>query len=293
MIWRSILGTALIASVQANIRGISWYGLETEHKNLMCCWANDISWHLQKMESLGFNSVRVPFAYQNVQDGNWTVLDSLFAAVRETNLTIVLDFHRIENTHQSAKPYTDNVTFDHFLGVWETVLRRYAENPHLVAVDIFNEYQPDNTMEWGNLARQICQFIETRFPGRLVYYVQGVKWGGDLHYVHLEDLQYSDRILYSIHKYYFTDKEPLEESWDWSFGPHKTVVTVGEWGYISNNPRETAWAERFAAWLKLHGIRNTYFWTWSPNSDDTGGILLDNCLDVDGQKMAFLQRFWT
>jgi hypothetical protein len=148
-------------------------------------------------------------------------------------------------------------------------------------------------MEWNNLARQIVNYIESKFPDRFVYYIGGVSWGGDLHFVDLEDLPYSDRIRYTIHKYYFSDSEPYEEKWDYSFGEHKLVVNVGEFGYLSDKPNEVSWAKRFMNWLLSKHIRNTYFFTWSYNSQDTGGILLTDCTTVDEDKMGLLRNFWS
>jgi endoglucanase len=274
------------------IKGISWFGFETENRNLMCLWKNDLDWNLAKLQELGFNSIRLPFSYQYIQEDVWWEMDKFFEKVQNYNLSVVLDYHRLENTHQSAKPYTNEISFDQFLYSWKVILERYKDNPNLIAVDIFNEYQSDNYIEWNNLARQIVSYIETNFPERFTYYVGGVSWGGDLHFVNLEDLSYSDRIRYSIHKYFFSDTEPLEERWDYSFGEHKLVVNVGEWGYVSSHPNEVAWAKRFVNWLESKNIRNTYFFTYSYNSQDTGGILWADCTTVDTDKMDLLHAFW-
>eukprot|EP00952_Eustigmatos_sp_NYUAD-ZCMA_P014067 55214-Eustigmatos_ZCMA.PRE.2 len=220
-------------------------------------------------------------------------MDIFFDEVVKHNISVVLDFHRIDNSHQSAKPYTDTVTFDMFLAAWKTILTRYENNSQLISADVFNEYELDNVHEWNNLARQIVSYIEKEFPDRFSYFVGGVSWGGNLHYVDLEDLPYSDRIYYTIHKYQFSDTEPLEEHWLWSFDiAHKVRVVVGEWGYISSNQHEVDWAHRFVKWLKSKSITNTYFWTWTFNSGDTGGILLEDCETVDTTKMALLYDYW-
>lgn len=129
------------------------------------------------------------------------------------------------------------------------------------------------------------------FPGRLKYYVGGYAWGGNLHYMDLGDLPFADRVFWTIHKYSFSDPEPLEEHLDWSFGPNKTTVSVGEWGFKSGQADQVAWAERFVRWLLAQGIRDSYFWTWSPNSGDTEGLTTD-CTNVDEKKMNILLRYW-
>ena len=204
--------------VLANIRGLSYFGLETEHEDFMCTWQNPIDWHVGMIKHLNFTHIRVPFSYDYVKKGDFSKLDEFFQSVQRHDLKVALDFHRLENTHQSAKPYNSKVTFDDFLDAWHTILTRYSQYTVLEAVDIFNEYQSDNYVEWDNLARQIVSFIEKDFPNRFNYYVQGVAWGGNLQYVNLSDMFCSQRIYYSIHKYFFSDQEPLEQKWEISFG---------------------------------------------------------------------------
>lgn len=287
-----------MATANAIRRGISLFGLETEFRNVMCTWQHDVPWLLNKLESLGFNTIRIPFSYDYVHTGDWSVLDDLFHHIQETNLSAVLDFHRIDDTHQSPKPWIEGkVDFEHFLQAWNTVLQRYGTNPRLTGLDIFNEYQGDNYVEWNNIARQIVSYIDSSYGKlNLTYYVQGTNWGGNIHFLNLEDMECSDRVRYTIHKYHFSDKEPLEDNWSWSFGlaDHATgKINVGEWGFISDHPNEVDWARRFVAWLKLKGIRDSFFWCASPNSFDTGGILLDDCSSVDCRKMKILRDYWS
>lgn len=282
------------------IKGINWFGFETEYKDLMCTWAHSIDWHLHKIKEVGFNYIRLPFSLEFVQEGNWSQMDEFFEKSKELDLDVVLDFHRLHSTHQSAKPYDRKYSFDDFLDGWETILNRYQGYENLRAVDIFNEYQSSNYVEWNNLSRQIVSFIETNFPNRFEFFVGGTNWGGNLHNMDLSDLAFHDRIRYSIHKYWFSDTEPYEGKWNYSFGDHKPVINVGEWGYMSDVQSEAEWAERFVEYLRDNDLRDTFFWTWSHNSGDTAGILLESsksqsgqdCNDVDYKKMLLLHHLW-
>lgn len=280
-----------------HVRGIAWFGLETEHRNLMCTWTHDIPWNLKKIESLGFNTVRIPFSHDYITSADWKVLDELFHHVENTNLSLVLDYHRIDDTHQSPKPWIEGkLDFDGFLRDWEIVLDRYGKHQRLVGIDIWNEYQSDNYVEWNNIARQIVSHIDSKYSQQnLTYYVQGTNWAGNIHFMNLSDLACADRIRYTIHKYWFSDTEPLEEHWDYSFGliDHDSAhINVGEWGYISDKPKEIDWAVRFMYYLKNKKIHNSFFWTWSFNSGDTGGILLPDCESVDCKKIYLLKQYW-
>jgi endoglucanase len=288
-------------SDQKIIKGINWFGFETEYKNLMCSWSHGIEWHLKKIKSVGFNYIRLPFSLEYVLEGNWKYMDEFFEKSRDLELDVVLDFHRLHSTHQSAKPYDNTYDFDDFLNGWKTILDRYKDYENLCAVDIFNEYQSTNYVEWNNLARQIVSFIETNFPERFEFFVGGTNWGGNIHNMDLSDLVYHNRIRYSIHKYWFSDTEPYEGKWNYSFGDHKPVVNVGEWGYMSDIPSEVEWAERFVEYLRENDLKDTFFWTWSHNSGDTAGILLEtsksrtgqDCTDVDYKKMLLLHQLWS
>jgi endoglucanase len=279
-------------NVNSIIRGISFWGLETEYMNFMCDWQHDIDWHCAKMKEVGFNTLRVPISHDYIERNDWTALDTLFDRAEVHGLEIVLDYHRLHKTHQSFKPYDQEVTFDTFLYSWETILNRYKDRQILVAVDIWNEYQGDNYVEWNNISRQIVSFLEDRFPGRFYYYVGGVNWGGNLHDISLEDLPFSDRIRYTIHKYWFSDKEKYEDQWTYSFPSNKSIVNVGEFGYQSDQQKQIDWVERFIAYLRRVGVRDTFFWGWSFNSGDTGGILRENCETIDTSKIDMLHTLW-
>lgn len=281
------------------IRGIAWFGLETQFRNtegggLMCTWQHNVSWNLQKIESLGFNVLRIPFSYDYIKHNDWKVMDELFDEVLKTNLSLVLDYHRLADTHQSFKPYNEEVTFDMFLSSWSTILTRYEAHPRLIGIDTWNEYQGANYVEWNSLARQIVSYIDSRFSHRQwIYWVQGTNWSGNIHDVFLDDMECADRIVYVLHKYWFSDQEPLEQNWDWSFGNHtSSKINIGEWGYMRGDKHQLDWAVRFVEYLKKRGIRNSFFWTWSFNSGDTEGVLLPDCHSIDCKKMWLLRHYW-
>ena len=97
------------------IRGINWFGFETEYENLMCTWVHDIDWHLAKMKEIGFNYIRLPFSLEFIQKNDWTNMDLFFEKAQEHNISVALDFHRLHNSFQSSKPYDEDYSFDQFL----------------------------------------------------------------------------------------------------------------------------------------------------------------------------------
>ncbi len=89
----------------------------------------------------------------------------------------------------------------------------------------------------------------------------------------------------------------LAANWDILFGQFAQVhpVVPGEWGGRYGNgsggQADVTWQNAFVDYLLSKGIRNSFYWCYTPNSGDTGGILDDN-LNVRQDKMALLQRLW-
>ena len=107
------------------IRGLNWFGFETEYANLMCTWNGDIAKHIDMIEALDFNYIRLPFSLDFIVDADWVHMDEFFELAEEKDLKVLLDFHRLENTHQSPVPYNDKYSFEDFLQGWITILDRY------------------------------------------------------------------------------------------------------------------------------------------------------------------------
>ncbi len=89
----------------------------------------------------------------------------------------------------------------------------------------------------------------------------------------------------------------LSAEWERLFGQFSPIFTVvpGEWGgrYGNGNgdQRDVPWQNAFVDYLITKGIRNSFYWCYTPNSGDTGGIL-DDTLQVQEGKMALLRRLW-
>jgi len=89
----------------------------------------------------------------------------------------------------------------------------------------------------------------------------------------------------------------LAAHWDTLFGQFAQVhpVVVGEWGGRYGNgtggQKDFVWQNAFVDYLLSKGIRSSFFWCYTPNSGDTGGILDDN-LNLRQDKLALLNRLW-
>ena len=75
---KNVIGPRKLQNQDKIIKGINWFGFETEYKDLMCTWAHSIDWHLHKIKEVGFNYIRLPFSLEFVQEGNWSQMDEFF-----------------------------------------------------------------------------------------------------------------------------------------------------------------------------------------------------------------------
>ena len=254
------------------IKGINWFGFETEYNDLMCTWKHPIEWHLEIMRDSGFNAIRLPFS---LDFDNFNSMDELYEKALQKKFDIVLDFHRIFQDKQSYSPES---YLDEYLEKWDFMIERYGDRT--MAIDIFNEFQGDNISEWSILATEIYDYLYKKFDGDI--YVGGYNWGSCLYDFHIDRKD----VIYSIHQYPFHTHE-----WDYCFETEThSKINVGEFGFFN---KQTEWGYAFIDFLKHKKIFDTFFWSWSPNSFDTGGILLDDCETIDKQKMNILHLLWS
>ena len=281
-----------IPIVSAITKGINIYGLETPSKDFVCSWKFPVSYYVDKSHELGFNSLRIPFSWEWVQEGNFWKMDELFEAVRKyPDMTIILDMHRVWSSHQGPIPEENGVTLDMFIHNWVIIADRYKDDHQLIGLDVFNEYQGTDSSYWNKILRSIVLKLEENFPNRFIYYVGGIRWGGDIHSINLEDIPFSQRIYYTVHKYIFSGNS-VEADWDYSFGNITHKVMVGEWGFKNQIYEQKQWAISFINYLKKRNIRNTYFWTVA-HSGDTDGLWFDDCENVNVEKYEIIKTLWT
>lgn len=289
----SFFGIAHVITAYNNsiIRGINWYGHETELGKFTCSWQHPTEYYLEKLKDMGFNSLRIPFSHQYVRNGDFSSLDHFFNIVGNYNMTVILDFHRVHNQAQSPVP-TDGISKEEFWDSWTTIANRYKDHKELTGLELFNEYQLSDITYWNDFMKETILHIEERIPQRFEYIVNGYQWGGKLTGITLEDLPIKDRVKYSIHKYIFSGNSAPSD-WDVSFGsyPEKTIVT--EWGFRTPDEGEdqTWWGKMFIDYLKKRDIRNTYFWCLS-HSGDTKALLYDDCENVNWEKLKIIQTLW-
>jgi endoglucanase len=208
---------------------------------------------------------------------------------------------------------------------WTALVSRYVGNPTVVGCDLFNEVHDgpghpgpfwsadgvDEPYNWRTAAKRAAEAIHAVNPELLVF-VQGMHayggeagwWGANLRGLrdHPFDIQHRDRVVYSVHDYgpnvfdqpWHADPAfpgNLPAYWDaqWGFVHHEGIgpVWIGEWGSRLDDPREDAWAAALRDYIRANGLSWTW-WTWGPQSHDTGGILRDDWTTTWPEKLELV-----
>lgn len=129
--------------------------------------------------------------------------------------------------------------------------------------------------------------IEEAYPKKFIYFPTGLFWGNTLSGYSLENLPFSDRVIYSIHKYHFSGTGDRAD-WDSSFGsiyPGSKLI-IGEYGF--RDPEDMEWGKSFVSYLQEKGVKNHCFWTIA-HSGDTGGLWKDDCETLNTKKVDVLK----
>jgi endoglucanase len=178
----------------------------------------------------------------------------------------------------------------------------------------------DNATDWRLAAERAGNAILSVNPDWLII-VEGVDcvsgtgspqcgwWGGNLSGARQFPVRLSkqDKLVYSAHEYatsvfaqtWFSDPAfpaNMPALWDHFFGylgkENIAPVLLGEFGTTLQDSRDGVWLRELMkyAGTGTSGMDFTY-WSWNPNSGDTGGILNDDWTTVNTTKQAYLSPY--
>ncbi|MFH8800415.1 cellulase family glycosylhydrolase [Streptomyces sp. NPDC017936] len=252
------------------------------------------------------------------------VLDRIVAYAGQDGLKVILDRHRPDAAGQSALWYTSAVPESTWIANLKALAGRYRGNPTVVGIDLHNEpHDPacwgcgDTTRDWRLAAERAGNAVLSVNPDLLVF-VEGVQsfngvsgwWGGNLMGVaqYPVRLDVPGRLVYSAHDYatsvaqqsWFSDPSfPAnmpgiwDKYWGYIFQQNIAPVWLGEFGTTLQSTTDQKWLAALVSYLRstsAYGSDSFHwtFWSWNPNSGDTGGILKDDWTTVDTVKDGYL-----
>ncbi len=252
------------------------------------------------------------------------VMDKIVAYAGSIGLRVILDRHRPDASGQSALWYTSSVPESTWITNLKALATRYQGNPAVVGIDLHNEpHDPacwgcgDTTIDWRLAAERAGNAVLGVNPNLLIF-VEGIQtfngtsgwWGGNLMGAgqYPVQLNVANRVVYSAHDY---ATSVAQQSWftDPSFPSNMPGIWDKYWGYLFKQNIAPVWVGEFGTTLQstidqqwLHALvdylrpTSTYggdslswtFWSWNPDSGDTGGILKDDWQSVDTVKDGYL-----
>ncbi|ACU73078.1 glycoside hydrolase family 5 [Catenulispora acidiphila DSM 44928] len=252
------------------------------------------------------------------------VMDKIVDYAGSIGLKVILDRHRPDAGGQSALWYTSTVPESTWINDLKAIATRYQGNPAVVGIDLHNEpHDPacwgcgDTTIDWRLAAERGGNAVLSVNPSLLIF-VEGVQtfngssywWGGNLQGAGQYPVQLSvaNRVVYSAHDYatsvasqpWFTDPSfpsnmagIWDKNWGYLFNQNIAPVWVGEFGTTLSATTDQVWLKTLVSYLRP---TSTYggdsyqwtFWSWNPDSGDTGGILKDDWNSVDTVKDGYL-----
>lgn len=260
------------------------------------------------------------------------VMDLVIAEAQKQGLMILLDSHRLRdytstNTNIEELWYSAQFSEAAWIKTWTDLAQRYKTRTNVIGADLKNE--PHGKARWGNnlqatdwrLAAERCGKAIQAVNSNWLIVVEGVgnvpeqnQWywdGGNLQGVKQNPvrLTISKKVVYSPHEYgagvynqpWFSDPtfpNNMPTRWETGFNYIVTQqiapVLIGEFGgrKVDSSSKEGIWQRRFVDFIAQKGLSFTY-WSWNPNSADTGGILLDDWKNIDAGKQQLLSKLLT
>jgi endoglucanase len=240
------------------LTGVNWFGFETSNFAPHGLWTRDYRSMLRQIKDLGFNCIRLPWcsdmltaspsglqinaygtdAYTsesglNVDlDGlsSIEVMDKILDECNRVGLKVILDNHsRAHDGYMNETLwYTTSYSEDTWISDWVSLIKRYKDNPAVVAADLKNEPHGNTTTgmkppatwgydesgygntDWRKAAARCGKAIVEANPAITVI-VEGVEnykgdnywWGGNLEGV--RDAPITEipvgNLWYSVHEY--------------------------------------------------------------------------------------------
>ncbi len=246
------------------------------------------------------------------------LMDTVIARAKANGLSIILDRHRPSSASQSALWYTSAYPESRWISDWKMLAARYKNDSTVIGADLHNE--PAGAATWGGAAATDWHAAATRAGNavlaanpNLLILVEGIEnqgngtstwWGGGLADAGAKPvtLVTPNRVVYSPHDYpasvynqkWFSDANypnNLPGIWDknWGYLQKQGIapVLLGEFGTMLQTTSDKQWMEKIVSYLGSNSMSFAY-WSYNPNSGDTGGLVQADWRTPEAAKLAAL-----
>ncbi|MGZ0190256.1 MAG: glycoside hydrolase family 5 protein, partial [Alphaproteobacteria bacterium] len=253
------------------------------------------------------------------------IMDKVVGYAGSLGLRIILDNHRITAGHgaeSSGLWHSARFSEDQWVADLQTVAKRYRGMPAVIGIDLFNE--PHGAARWGGGGRNDWRRAAQKGGNAVLQVnadwliiIEGVAkaagshyWdGGNLAGARRQPIQLSrnDKLVYSTHVYpasvyaqpwlkgrNFTAglHKVWQKHWAFLFEQQKAPVLIGEFGSHMRTAGDRAWMKTLVRYLArpvAEGRVAWTYWSWNPNSGDTGGLLKDDWNSIQQVKLDAIQ----
>lgn len=247
------------------------------------------------------------------------IMDRIISHAGKVGLKVILDRHRPDAGGQSQLWYTSTYPEERWIADWKALAARYKGDATVIGFDLHNEPRSpacwgcgEASLDWRLAAQRAGNAILEVNPNLLII-VEGVElyanetywWGGNLKGVSTAPvlLNVANRVVYSAHDYpasiypqtwLAAPDYPanLPAVWDqfWGYIARTDLapVLMGEFGSRLETTSDEQWMDTLVTYLKSTDT-HWLFWSWNPNSQDTGGLLLDDWTTLDRRKLDKLK----
>ena len=235
------------------------------------------------------------------------LMDKVVDAAAARNVRVILDRHRPDSGAQSELWYTSRYPEQRWIDDWVALAARYRDQPAVIGADLHNEPHGaacwgcgDPAVDWAAAATRAGNAILAVNQHWLIL-IEGVErqatggttwWGGGLAdaAAHPITLAVPHQLVYSPHDYpasvfaqrWFADPsypDNLPSLWDrnWGYLAEQGIapVLLGEFGTKLATPSDAAWLDTLVTYLDTQRMSFAY-WSFNPNSGDTGGLVADD-----------------
>lgn len=235
---------------------------------------------------------------------------------------------RAVGTGADGNPVGTGHTQQQWIDNWLMLAARYKLKTNVIGADLYNEPHLLTWSAWADMAESAANQIHNIAPAWLIlvegvgsYNGEAYWQGGQLRGVNDRPIKLTvqNRLVYSPHEYgqsVATQKwlksvaTPVVENWPhnlesvwqdaWGFIAEQGIapVLIGEFGgkfgfngtgldNQANGAVEREWGAKLVSYIKANGLSFAY-WSYNPNSADTGGIVQDNWTTVQAGKIALI-----